>query len=399
MTGRWPHELSVAPGVPLDATFPTLAEVLGREGYATAGFVGNIYYCNARYGIGRGFARYEDAYENQRVSPFETLWSSGLGKRIIRALGFPVQLDDGVTLRRKSAAMLNRDVLGWLAGRPDGRPFFAFINYYDAHRPHVLPDDPELLFGKATLPAADRVEIDRKFADMVAGKPVPGDLDPLRIQDDAMDLCHDSYDSCIAYLDQQVGLLLDEIGRRGLLENTLVIVTSDHGEELGERGLITHGASVYRPEVHVPLLVIPPSRSSAARVVSQPVSLREVPATVAEWVDLGPRNPFPGRSLTRFLNVEDEQSPETSPVLCELQHNIAFPDSARIPPPFGPASSLVSRDRVYIRRDDGAEELYDLLNDPAESVDIAKAPQSGPDMDRFREELGRLRRGVTTPAR
>ena len=61
MTGRWPHELSVAMGVPLDGTFPTLAEVLGRKGYATAGFVGNIYYCNAVYGIGRGFDRYEDA--------------------------------------------------------------------------------------------------------------------------------------------------------------------------------------------------------------------------------------------------------------------------------------------------------------------------------------------------
>ena len=90
MTGRWPHELSVGPDLPLDGTFPTLAEVLGREGYATAGFVGNTYYCNALYGMGRGFARYEDVYENQTVSLFETVRSSGLGKRVIQVLGYPM---------------------------------------------------------------------------------------------------------------------------------------------------------------------------------------------------------------------------------------------------------------------------------------------------------------------
>ncbi len=397
MTGRWPHELSVAPGVPLDGTFPTLAEVLGREGYATAGFSGNIFCCNALYGMGRGFARFEDAYENQTASLFEILWSSGLGRRVIQALGYPMQLDDWVTLRRKTAAMLNRDVLGWLAGRPAGRPFFAFINYFDAHRPYFFDGGPELRFGTAALPDAEQSEINKRFLDS-AGKANPSDPISRQSSDEAMELYHDAYDSCIAYLDQQVGLLLDEIERRGLLENTLVIVTSDHGEHLGEHGLLGHGASVYRQEVHVPLLVIPPSRSSTPRIVNEPVSLREIPATVAEWVDLGPRSPFPGRSLTRFLDDDRERSPETAGVLCELQHVINFPDPARIPFPAGPASSLESRERVYIRRDDGGEELYDRLNDPQESVDLAKYPQSRPVLDLFREELSRLRRDVTTPA-
>ncbi len=394
MTGRWPHELSAAPGVPLDATFPTLAEMLSCEGYATAGFVGNIYYCNALYGMGRGFARYEDAYENQSVSLFETVWSSGLGKRVIQLLGYPTQLDDGVTLLRKTAAMVNRDVLGWLAGRPAGQPFFVFINYYDAHRPYVLDGDPETRFGMAALPRAEQLEIDKRFVDLAAGKPAPADLDPQRIVNDGYNLYLDSYDSCIAYVDRQVGLLLDEIERLGSLENTLVIVTSDHGEQIGEHGLIGHGTSLYRSEMHVPLLVIPPSRSSTAKTVNEPVSLREIPATVAEWVNLGPRNPFPGRSLTRFLGDGTERLPETSPVLCELQHNVAFSRTD-----FCPVSSLVSQDRVYIRSDDGREELYDLLHDPLESVDIANYPQSRPVIDWFRAELSRLLRGVTTPAR
>jgi arylsulfatase A-like enzyme len=405
MTGRWPHKLSVGPDLPLDGTFPTLAEVLGREGFATAGFVGNTYYCNARYGLDRGFARYEDDYENQTVSLFETVRSSGLGRRVVQVLAYAIGSAVGETSVRKTAAMLNRDVLGWLSGRPAGRPFFAFINYYDAHRPYVLHGDPDPRFGMAALPYAEQAEIDKRFVDLAAKKPAPVELTPQRIANDqrivneGFTLYNDSYDSCIAYLDRHVGLLLDEMERLGSLENTLVIVTSDHGEQIGERGLIGHGTSVYRSEVHVPLLVIPPSRSSPAKVVHEPVSLREIPATVAEWVDLGARNPFPGRSLTRFLGDGTERLPETSPVLSELLDNVAFPEEVQIPPSAGSVRSLVSRDQVYIRREDGREELYDLLDDPLELFDLTKYSQSRPVIDRFREELSRIRRCAATPAR
>jgi arylsulfatase A-like enzyme len=300
-----------------------------------------------------------------------------------------------VMLRRKSAAMLNRNVLGWLGNRPAGRPYFVFINYYDAHRPYVFHDDPTPRFGLATLPTAEQLEIDKRFLDLAA-KPAPAQVTPQLIEEgqqivnEAFTLYHDCYDSCIAYLDRQVGLLLDEMERLGSLENTLVIVTSDHGEQIGEHGLVGHGTSVYRSEVHVPLLVIPPERSAAGRIVHEPVSVRQIPATVADRVDLGPRNPFPGRSLSRFSVEGTERLEEPSAVLCELQHNIAFPETHHAPSSFVPVSSLVSRDRVYIRRDDGHEELYDRLYDPLESVDLAKDPQSRATISRFRAELSQL---------
>ena len=390
MTGRWPHELSVGPDLPLDGTFPTLAEALGRVGYATAGFVGNTYYCHTMYGMDRGFARYEDVYANQTVSLFETVRSSGLGRRVIQALGYPIRYAVEENANRKSAEMLNRDVLGWLAGRPAGEPFFVFVNYYDAHTPYVIHGDPDSRFGLAALPMAQHREIDRRFLDLAAGKPLPADDSRGRIVDDGYTLYQDSYESCIAYLDRQVGLLVDEIDRRGLLENTLVIVTSDHGEQLGERGLLGHGLSLYRREVHVPLLVIPPSRSSSARTVHEPVSNREIPATVAEWVDLGSRGPFPGHSLTRFLGGSTEASSEASPVLCEVQQIEVIPRIAQLPSALGPVSSLVSRDRVYIRSDSGHEELYNLRQDDLETVDLASDPQSRLEIDWFREELSRL---------
>jgi arylsulfatase A-like enzyme len=390
LTGRWPHELSISPVQPLDSTFPTLAEVLGCEGYSTAGFVGNIFYCNALLGFDRGFDRYEDAYENQAVSPYETLWCSSLARRVIRGLGYSTNLDDGVTLVRKSAAMLNRDLLGWLETRPTDRPFFAFVNYYDAHRPYFPDSDPALRFGMVSLPSAQQAEIDARFQDLMNGRPLPPGSDPRKVSDDGVMLCHDAYDSCIAYLDRQIGLLLDELEHRGQLENTLVIVTSDHGEQLGEHGLVTHGASVYREEVHVPLLVIPPARLTAStpQVVHDPVSLRDIPATVAEWIKIGPRSPFPGRSLAYSSGSDSAQSRNFSPVLCEIEHNVVFPPPTPVPYPFGPARSLVSRDRVYIRRGDGGEELYDRLNDPMELVNLASDPRFSQTLERFREEMG-----------
>jgi hypothetical protein len=86
-------------------------------------------------------------------------------------------------------------------------------------------------------------------------------------------------------------------------------------------------------------------------------------------------------------------------VFCEVEHMKILPTSARIPAAFGPLSSLVSRDRVYIRSDGGREELYDRLHDDMETVDLTKYPESRPDIDRFRDELSRLCPGITNSSR
>jgi arylsulfatase A-like enzyme len=399
MTGRWPHELSVGPDLPLDGTFPTLAEVLGREGYATGGFVGNTTYCNTLYGMGRGFARYGDVYENEAVSLFEIVRSSGLGRRVLQVLGYPVSFEVGDSVVRKTAEMVNRDLLAWLTERPAGEPYFAFVNYFDAHTPYLFHEGPDPRFGMAALPLPEHVEIDKRFR-ALAWKPA-AEFTPEQIKmiGDGYTLFQDSYDSCIAYVDRQIGLLLDEMGRRGLLENTLVIVTSDHGEQFGERGIHGHAASLYRREVHIPLLVIPPAGLPSPRIVDEPVSNREIAATVADLVNMGPQNPFPGRSLTRFLDDRARPSPEPSPVLCEVQQIETLPPTEHVPATVGPLVSLTSRDRVYIRNHRGREELYDLLHDPFDSVDLSREPESRPVIDRFREELTRLGCGTGAPTR
>ncbi len=133
---------------------------------------------------------------------------------------------------------------------------------------------------------------------MASGKSHPQDA--LAIISKANELLRDSYDSCIAYLDQELGRLFAELEGRGLLDNTLVIVTSDHGEQFNEHRLTGHGNSLYSSLVHVPLLIFPPSREPAGRVVTAPVSLRSLAATMVDPLGLCATAPLPGQSLARF---------------------------------------------------------------------------------------------------
>jgi arylsulfatase A-like enzyme len=147
-----------------------------------------------------------------------------------------------------------------------------------------------------------------------------------------------------------------------VLENTLVIVTADHGEEFGEHGLFGHFISLHRAELEVPLLVHFPSRIPAGRAVTEPVSLRNIPATVVDLLGLTASSPFPGHSLARHWSVDGprEEGTADDPVQSEL-------------PELG-LRSLRIGPKVYIWHADGAEQLFDVRADPAEDCNLVDAP-------------------------
>ena len=113
-------------------------------------------------------------------------------------------------------------------------------------------------------------------------------------------LVQDCYDSCLGYLDEQLGELFDELKRRGVLDNTLVIVTSDHGEGLGEHNLFFHGETLYRTEIRVPLVIALPGHNRSM-VVSETISLRDLPATIVDLTGQGTGSPFPGQVAGQTL--------------------------------------------------------------------------------------------------
>jgi arylsulfatase A-like enzyme len=265
--------------------------------------------------------------------------------------------------------MLNRDALAWI-DRTEGRPFFVFLNYYDAHDPYVPP----------------------------AGAPRPfsrGDADAPRSK---LELARDEYDNCLAYLDSQLETLFQQLEGRDLLEKTLVVITADHGEGFGEHDLYGHGVSLYRQELHVPLLVLLPSGASAGRRVHQPVSLRDIPATIADLA--GPRqaSSFPGRSLGRFWSEKGEPARRDA-VLSEADQAYTLPaDLQHAPIRRGPMKAVVTDGHLYIRNGDGKEELYDLAGDAPETRNRAEDVTHTPLLEQFRGTLRRLLDGAPPDA-
>ena len=165
-----------------------------------------------------------------------------------------------------------------------------------------------------------------------------------------------------AYLDERLGELFEKLQQQGVLDRTIVIVAADHGEGLGEHDLYDHGESLYRPEIRVPLVILPLSGGRSRGVVDETVSLRDIPATIAEMVGEA-KSPFPGRSLTRFWgeNPAVTAAPAAGEgVLSELSApNPNDPNQGRSPAYRGPLRSLAAGDFVYIRNEgDGGEGDY-----------------------------------------
>lgn len=380
-TGRWPHELHVADRRPLDRTYPTLAEALAARGYATAGFIGNTYYCNSWYGLGRGFAHFEDYYEpNVLLSPVEALRSTALGRWLITTLGTEYNVRPDTPTLLKDAPRVNRDTLRWLDARRTDRPFFAFLNYIDAHDPYITPPGFDRHFGVHPETAED--------FDTLKDWYYKSRRDPTERQ---VRLLNDCYDDCVAFLDEQLGLLFDGLERRGLLENTLVVITADHGEHLGEHDTYGHGKTLYRPEIHVPLLVFGPRGVPAGRRVAAPVSLRDVPATLLDLLGSPSPSPFPGRTLARFWNATRSAGAE-DPILSELDivpNPPKHPDLSLPRALLGPMFAVTDAQSVYLRDAVGREELYDPVADPGETHDRAGMPASKAVLRRARSTLER----------
>jgi arylsulfatase A-like enzyme len=172
----------------------------------------------------------------------------------------------------------------------------------------------------------------------------------------------DLYDAELAYLDQDLGRLFHELERRGDLKNTMVIVTSDHGEHFGERGLWSHGNSLYYALLHVPLIVRFDGQVPAGRRVPDVVSLRDVGATILDLAGLGSRVPFPGVSLAGRWR----DGVTTSPAMENISGTDGGSDLADGEPPACVAGDgdwhLIREGRQLV------EELFHYRDDPAERI-------------------------------
>jgi arylsulfatase A-like enzyme len=361
-TGRWPYQLNSQWKFTFDAPDPTLAEYLAARGYQTAGFVGNTAYCSYETGLDRGFIHFED----YPLTPPSILGRTAIGSWLLSNV-----VDRGEPYARKWLRYQARDARGindaffdWLGRRRRDRPFFAFLNEFDAHDPYVPPPEYSGRFGIAPRTLQDFRFLRDFLASDYYGRVVQA-TGTLR----ELVMARDCYDDCIAFLDAQLGRLLRGLAAEGLLDNTVVIVTSDHGEAWGEHGLFNHRNSVFLDEVAVPLVILAPG-APPGQVVSTPVTLRDLPATVVDLLGLSDRSPFPGRSLAAYWSsARDSAPPETTPAFSELAPASALRSWAeRGRSRRGFQMSLVAQGRHYIRDGEGIERLYDLERDHMSST-------------------------------
>lgn len=368
-TGRYPYELSTTWTTPLDGTHPVVAEYLSARGYRTGGFVANLLYCSREFGLARGFSHYEDYTKvgDEIVFHSHVLRELANANVVRRALRYYKPLG------AKSAADVNRDFLAWV-DRDPSRPFFAFLNYMDAHEPYDAPSPFAERFDRTgTRPRIAQWDYEGRGAHRSAT-----DVSPVEIEAEL-----DAYEAGIAAMDDAIDRLLADLRARGRLDDTWVVVTSDHGEQFGEHGHHGHGASLYTQETHVPLMVWHARALEAPRSIAGPVTLRDLAATLTGFVGEG-ASPFPGRSLMRPDDGWDADG-EASPVLSQhgVQHR-----SIREPPGRTPRieALVVGRHRV-IRRADGVCEVYDLAADPREKANLADTEEGRAAVARFRERL------------
>ncbi len=346
---RWGH--------PLDSRYPTLAGILSAKGFDTVSVASNYLFLGEDYGLGRGFA-----YRDSGAPPvfLKTSYPFLLRDRIRNLLArFQKPWQSEPMFRR--AEDIDRVALDVLDKHrtPDGR-FFCFLNYMDAHSPYLPPDrfavqypgfDPGIKIGR--------------YADVQHEVLIRKNSMPPHERDHLIS----QYDGAIAYMDWTLGRLVDQLKQRGLYDNTLLIVTSDHGEAFGDKDMVGHGLSVYQDLVHVPLLIKYPGQRSSARPETF-VSLTDLAPTILAVLGYPLPKTFQGRSLgSRAASLHATVVPERDiPVMTET---FANPMSYRWKDRFQrSAQALFSGSLKFIQSSKGNEELYDLSTDPREDRNI-----------------------------
>jgi arylsulfatase A-like enzyme len=282
-TGQPPFNLSASWGSSLDSQYPTLAETFSLNGYDTAGFVGNLYYCTRAYGLDRGFNDFVDF----PLSPKFIASSASAVRKISSIEQAPGKfLTSRYLFGLKSAEEVREEFTHWLSGNDRRRPFFAFLNFNDAHDPYISPPQ----YANKFYPGEPLSFVPADLQDTLD----PGALVRLRA----------AYESSVAYLDDQVYQLVLDLEKQVDMDNTILVVTSDHGEQFGEHDFCLHGNSLYMQLLHVPLLIKYPKQIPSGLVVDRSAPQVDLASSLLELAGLNSFGHFPDNSLSRFWTAQ-----------------------------------------------------------------------------------------------
>jgi len=351
---------------PLDESVPTLAEILRAAGYRTEGVVANSLYLVPRYGLHRGFDYWDarpsfQGATNEGYSPLLFQMRSAVDATPFRWLYEPLVAMDIAQLVYRRAPDINAAVRGRLRSlRDDDRPFFLFVNYMDPHDPYLAP-------GHFADRFPGRLKGEPRFWQGLSYR--RSEFEPETLRQHLVS----QYDSVLSYLDHHLGDLFQWLEVNDVFQDTIVVITSDHGEAFLEHGQYQHGKSLYQEEISVPLIIRYPADGGQQRRVSEPVEL----SAVMPWL-LHQLGVAPPHDLEPVECLED-----TRPIVAELagvlglgylvgvdvHHDVALYRE-------GPLK--------YLESSAGPALLYDLHSDPSEKTPL---PKSAPAWEDLAEKL------------
>jgi iduronate 2-sulfatase len=268
-------------------------------------------------------------------------------------------------------------VLERCARRRD-RPFFLAVGFFRPHTPYVAPKEPWFgLYPEREMPVVTGVAEDQADLPPAALGSYKKEQDALT--DDLRRRALQAYYASISFMDAQVGRVLDALDRHGLADDTVIVLTSDHGYHVGEHGL-WQKMSLFEESARVPLLVVAPGRARPGGVARAPVSQVDLFPTLAALCDVPAPDALQGQSLVPML--EDPTSEGRNWALTQVVRGSALGRITRSLDAGGRGKrffgySLRTPRWRYTEWDEGREgrELYDHDADPRELVNLAERPE------------------------
>lgn len=336
----------------------TLAEVLRANGYDNGAFVAN-FLLRANLAYDQGFATFDTYSRLDPTSP---------GKFI-----------------KATADRINSEALAWLDHRPETAPRFLYLHYMEPHVPFgPRPEALAKVMGDKPLP--DVAAVNHAFAVWT--------LVDFQKEPALMEATKDLYDAEVLSVDSALRELFTELGRRGVLDDSIVVVLADHGEEFLEHGLIGHDKTLYEEVIRVPLIIHLPGQTERFDV-TQKVSLIDVAPTLLDLAGIPRPAAFEGRSLAPQLRRGRDGAWSTAAlrswwatrtggdtqVVSEL---IKERDATRYSPH---ERAVIDGGDKLIAGVDGQREFYDLTSDPAERQPDALAAPARARLERAIEPL------------
>lgn len=288
LTSTYPatHGVRLKPRRPLPEASLTLAEILHAGGYRTAAVVANV-------NVGRGFS-FDQGFDH-----FVESWVDALIRETGKAT---FQNAPGKVKRYTNATIVTDQAVQWLETAGKAERFFLWLHYMDPHGPYLPPD---------------------KYKDLFAGSYPPQRVDPRRLPQyqrqndprtnrraDDLGFYKAQYDREIRYFDDELARLLAELEQRKLRDHTLIVLTADHGESLGEHNYyLLHGRLPYQPSARVPLVMVLKDRLPAGKVVRAPVGLIDLMPTILELAGVPVPPTLQGTSLLPLLQDGEQAAP------------------------------------------------------------------------------------------